>query len=120
MVRSRINRLPVLRDGRVVGIISRADVVRALVRPHNEITQVVREALVHDLRIDISQIGIDVRQASFSPGIKWSAARNRCWSNGGWRRSTVWWESKANCDGGLMTAQHPPAICGRPRGWEAR
>ncbi len=62
MVRSRINRLPVLRAGRVVGIISRADVVRALVRPDEEIARVVREALLHDLWMDISPIGIGVRQ----------------------------------------------------------
>jgi CBS domain-containing protein len=62
MVRWRINRLPVVRAGRVVGIISRADVVRALVRPDDELTGIVRETLLYDLWIDINRLTIDVRQ----------------------------------------------------------
>ncbi len=62
MVRRKINRLPVMRGGRVVGIVSRADVVKALVRPDDEIATAVREALLHDLWVDVSHITIDVRQ----------------------------------------------------------
>jgi CBS domain-containing protein len=61
MVRRKINRVPALRAGRLVGIVSRADVVRALVRPDDEIATAVREALLHDLWVDISKIRIDVK-----------------------------------------------------------
>ncbi len=42
MMRRKVNRVPVLRVGRLVGIVSRADIVRALVRPDEEIAEVVR------------------------------------------------------------------------------
>jgi len=62
MVRRKINRLPVMRANRLVGIVSRADVVRALVRPDEEIAAAVRESLVHDLWVDASRVRIEVRQ----------------------------------------------------------
>lgn len=62
MVRRKINRVPVVRGGRVVGIVSRADVLRALVRPDGEIAAAVRQALVHELWVDVSKVRIDVRQ----------------------------------------------------------
>lgn len=61
MTRRKINRLPVLRDGRVVGIVTRADVLRALVRPDEEIAAAVRNALLHELWVDIARMTIDVR-----------------------------------------------------------
>lgn len=62
MVRRKINRVPVLRADWVVGIVSRADVLRALARPDEEIAAAVRQALVHELWIDLSNVKIDVRQ----------------------------------------------------------
>lgn len=62
MVRRKINRVPVVRAGRLTGIVSRADVLRALVRPDEEIAAAVRQALVHELWIDVSRVKIDVRQ----------------------------------------------------------
>ncbi len=62
MVRRKINRLPVLRASRLAGIVSRADVMRALVRPDEEIAAAVRETLPRDLWVDASRVRIDVRQ----------------------------------------------------------
>ena len=45
MARSQINRLPVIDDGRLIGIVSRADVVRAFARGDDELLQVLRECL---------------------------------------------------------------------------
>lgn len=39
LLRHRVKRVPVLRDGRVVGIVSRADLVRALARAPDAITE---------------------------------------------------------------------------------
>lgn len=61
MVRRGINRVPVLRQGRLVGIVSRADVLRALVRPDEELARAVRESLLHDLWVDVSRLRIEVR-----------------------------------------------------------
>lgn len=46
MVERRVNRLPVVGDGRVVGIISRADLVRAYLRADTDIVHAVRENLL--------------------------------------------------------------------------
>jgi CBS domain-containing protein len=46
MASRRINRLPVLEGGRLVGIVTRADVVRAYVRPDAELERLVREEVL--------------------------------------------------------------------------
>jgi CBS domain-containing protein len=61
MVRHKINRLPVLRAGRVVGIVSRADVLKAFRRPDAELIETIRDSLLHDLWLDASKLTIDVR-----------------------------------------------------------
>ena len=63
MVRRKINRVPVVRGDRLVGIVSRADILRALVRPDEEIAAAVRQALVHELWIDVAKVKIDVKQS---------------------------------------------------------
>lgn len=45
MARRQINRLPVVEDGRLVGIVSRADVVRAFARTDEELLTIVRDSL---------------------------------------------------------------------------
>ncbi|MER3460844.1 MAG: hypothetical protein C4303_06945 [candidate division GAL15 bacterium] len=62
MARRQINRVPVVREGRVVGIVSRADVLRALVRPDEELREAVRRALLEELWVDPSGLRIDVRE----------------------------------------------------------
>lgn len=53
-----INRVPIVQDGRVVGIVTRADVLRTLARPDSAITEEVRWRLAHDLWIDTSQVEV--------------------------------------------------------------
>jgi CBS domain-containing protein len=46
MVRHRINRLPVVQDGRLAGIVSRADVARVFLRSDEEIRHEIETALI--------------------------------------------------------------------------
>jgi CBS domain-containing protein len=46
MASRRVNRLPVVEGGRVVGIVTRADVVRAYVRPDAELEKLVRDEVL--------------------------------------------------------------------------
>jgi CBS domain-containing protein len=68
MVRRAINRVPVMRAGRLVGIVSRADIVRALTRADAEVADAVRSTLVHDLWLDVSRLGIEVRDGVVTLG----------------------------------------------------
>ncbi len=61
MARRQINRVPVVRGDQVVGIVSRADVLRALVRSDQEVEQAVRRALLEELWIDPTGLRIEVR-----------------------------------------------------------
>jgi CBS domain-containing protein len=62
MTRRRINRVPVVRDGEVVGIVSRADVLRALARPDAEIAAAAADVLLRELWIDTAKMTIRVDQ----------------------------------------------------------
>jgi CBS domain-containing protein len=68
MVRRAINRVPVMRDGRLVGIVSRADIVQALTRADAEVADAVRGTLLHDLWLDISQLSVEVRDGVVALG----------------------------------------------------
>jgi len=61
MARRQVNRVPVVRGDQVVGIVSRADVLRALVRADDEIKEAVRRALLEELWIDPSGLRIQVQ-----------------------------------------------------------
>lgn len=61
MVRRKINRVPVMRRGRLVGIVSRNDVMRVFVRPDEETAQAVRDGLLHKLWIDITPLNVEVK-----------------------------------------------------------
>lgn len=62
MIRHGINRVVVIRAGRVAGIVSRADVLKAFRRPDAELAETIQESLVHDLWIDTSRVTVEVRQ----------------------------------------------------------
>lgn len=61
MVERRVNRLPVVDDSRLVGIVTRADLVRAYVRPDEELEREIREDVAETaLWIDPSELQISV------------------------------------------------------------
>jgi CBS domain-containing protein len=48
MIRGRINRLPVVEDGELVGIVTRADLVKTFLVPDAELERRIREEIVRD------------------------------------------------------------------------
>jgi CBS domain-containing protein len=61
MIDRKVNRLPVVDDGKLIGIVARADVVRTLVRADAELAEDVRhEALWKALWIDPSSFQVEV------------------------------------------------------------
>lgn len=61
MVDSDVKRLPVLVDGKLVGIVSRADIVRAFTRPDSEIWEELRnDILPRQLWISPEELDVDV------------------------------------------------------------
>jgi len=66
MLDSRVNRLPVIRDGKLVGIVTRADLVRAFARSDAEVLREIREdvlgrqMLLDDYAVDVAVDAGDV------------------------------------------------------------
>jgi osmotically-inducible protein OsmY len=62
MLRRRVNRLPVLRGDRLVGIVTRADLVRAFARSDADVVADVREvvALQKELGSEYGDVGISI------------------------------------------------------------
>jgi CBS domain-containing protein len=61
MVERRVNRLPVLVEGELVGIVTRADLVEAFVRSDEEIADEIRDDVVRKtLWIDPAQLTVEV------------------------------------------------------------
>jgi CBS domain-containing protein len=62
MTTRRVNRLPVVDDGRLVGIISRADLVRAYVRSDDELAETIRQdVILRILWLDPDQFTVVVK-----------------------------------------------------------
>jgi CBS domain-containing protein len=62
MTERRINRLPVVEGGRLVGIVTRADLVRAYLRTDDELERVIREdVLLRILWLDPAAFTVEVR-----------------------------------------------------------
>lgn len=67
MVEKRINRLPVVEDGRLVGIVTRADLVGAFVRPDEELATVIADEVVRDtMWIEPGQVTVTVDEGVVS------------------------------------------------------
>ncbi|HET8741959.1 MAG TPA: CBS domain-containing protein [Gaiella sp.] len=63
MVERKINRLPVVDDSQLVGIVTRADLVRAFVRPDAELEREIREDVAADaLWIDPRRLVVEVEE----------------------------------------------------------
>jgi CBS domain-containing protein len=60
MASRRVNRLPVVDGGRLVGIVTRADLVRAYVRPDAELEQLVREEVLAKTAFSLEPDAFDV------------------------------------------------------------
>jgi CBS domain-containing protein len=56
-----INRLPIVESDRVIGIVTRADILRMMTRPDAAITKDARWRLLHDLWIDPEALNITTR-----------------------------------------------------------
>lgn len=63
MVDRGVNRLPVIESGRLVGILTRADLVRAYLRRDEDILRIVRDEVVrHTMWLDPDSLHIEVRE----------------------------------------------------------
>jgi CBS domain-containing protein len=61
MIEHRVNRLPVVADGRLVGIVARADLVRAFNRTDEEIErEISNDVLLHTLWVDPDSVSLVV------------------------------------------------------------
>ena len=54
MISYDVNRLPIVESNRVIGIVTRADLLRTLARPDAAVTEDAQWRLLHDLWIDPS------------------------------------------------------------------
>jgi CBS domain-containing protein len=61
MVRRSINRIPIVRHGQVIGIVSRNDVLKAFLRPDDALAAAVDEAILTVAGIDPRALEIEVR-----------------------------------------------------------
>ena len=63
MVERDVNRLPVVDEGKLVGIVTRADLIRAFVRTDAEIAQEIRDdVVVRGLRLERHSVRVEVEE----------------------------------------------------------
>ena len=58
MLRHEINRILILRDGRLAGIVTRADVLKVFLRSDESVVEAVRQALARELFIDPAPLAL--------------------------------------------------------------
>lgn len=58
MVTHGVNRIPIIRDGRAVGIVTRADILKVFTRSDEALVESARNAILHDLVIDPGRLEI--------------------------------------------------------------
>ncbi|HYM91028.1 MAG TPA: CBS domain-containing protein [bacterium] len=58
MLARNVNRIPIVRNGLVVGIVTRADILKLFTRSTQTLLAAVREVLAHDLWIDPTKLAI--------------------------------------------------------------
>ncbi|MCS7173999.1 MAG: CBS domain-containing protein [Armatimonadetes bacterium] len=58
MLLRKINRIPIVREGKVVGIVTRADVLKAFARTDEELVAAVRRVLAEELGVDLSRLEV--------------------------------------------------------------
>jgi CBS domain-containing protein len=69
MIDNHINRLPVVSEGKLVGIVTRADLVRAFTRSDEEIEREIREdVLLHTLWVDPANVSLIVVDGDVTVG----------------------------------------------------
>jgi CBS domain-containing protein len=69
MLDHRISRLPVVDDGTLVGIVTRADLVRAFIRPDEDIAREIRDdVIVRSLWISPEEIDVEVEDGEVTIG----------------------------------------------------
>jgi CBS domain-containing protein len=67
MTRHHVKRLPVVRDGKLVGIVSRSDLVRAYARSDDEIEREIRERVLPEwYLLQPEAVSVDVRNGEVS------------------------------------------------------
>ena len=63
MIDRGVNRLPVMRDGRIVGIVTRADLVRAYMRRDDVTLRVIRDEILRDaMWVDPDALDVEVHE----------------------------------------------------------
>jgi CBS domain-containing protein len=63
MVEKHVNRLPVVDDDRLVGIVTRADMVGAFVRPDDELASVIADEVVRDtMWLEPGEVSVSVNE----------------------------------------------------------
>lgn len=63
MIDRQVNRLPVVDDDRLVGIVTRADLVGAFVRPDEDLARIISDEVVRDtMWIDPQRVSVDVSE----------------------------------------------------------
>jgi CBS domain-containing protein len=69
MIERAVNRLPVVEDGRLVGIVTRADLVRAFARADDDLAREIRDdVLLRALWIDPNAVAVSVCDGAVALG----------------------------------------------------